>query len=70
MKREIENATKAAQCASLLCDDLRALIITENPIIHDIAMEHLVLAIQLHAKLDRLANNLKILETQTHKETS
>lgn len=68
MKRDIENATKAAQCASLLCDDLRALVISENPIIHYIAMEHLVLAIQLHAKLDRLANNLKIIADQTHKE--
>lgn len=35
MNHDLENATKAAQCADLLCQDLRALAITDNLILSD-----------------------------------
>lgn len=59
---DIENATKAAQCAALLCDDLRELVRSDNLLLSDIALQHLGFAQNLKADLDRLASNLKQME--------
>jgi len=65
MSKDLENATKAAQCAALLCDDLRALVRSENLILSDVAMHHMADAQNLKANLDRLAANLKQMEVQS-----
>lgn len=62
MTPELENAAKAAQCAALLCDDLRELVRSDNLLLSDIAMQHLADAQNLKANLDRLASNLKQME--------
>ena len=59
MNHDLENATKAAQCAALLCDDLRALVRSDNLVLSDVAMNYLADAQNLKANLDRLAFNLK-----------
>ena len=59
MNKDLENATKAAQCAALLCEDLRALVSADNLVLSDIALRHLGNAQTLSADLDRLAANLK-----------
>lgn len=59
MSTEFENATKAAQCAALLCDDLRELVRSPNLLLSDIAMQHLADVQNLKANLERLAFNLK-----------
>jgi len=61
----LENATKAAQCAALLCDDLRELVRTENLILSDVAMNHLATAQNLKADLERLAKNIEQMEEKT-----
>ena len=62
MSRDLENATKALQCAALLCEDLRELVRSDNLLLSDIAMQHLADAQNLKANLDRLASNLKQME--------
>ena len=62
MNHDLENATKAAQCAALLCDDLRALVRSDNLVLSDVAMNYLADAQNLKANLDRLAFNLKQME--------
>lgn len=62
MNHDLENTTKAAQCAALLCEDLRELVRSDNLLLSDIAMQHLGFAQNLKANLDRLASNLKQME--------
>lgn len=64
MSRDLENATKAAQCAALLCGDLLALVRSDNPILSDVAMNHLATAQNMKADLDRLAANLEKMESK------
>jgi len=58
MKADLEKATKASQCAALLCDDLRDLVSTENILLSDIALNHLAIAAKLDADLDHLVSSL------------
>lgn len=56
---DIENTTKAAQCAGLLCDDLTALAKSaKNPFLADLALELQAEALNLRVKLDRAVKNL------------
>lgn len=64
MSRDIENATKAAQCASLLCDDLRALAVTDNLILSDAVMADIAIAAEMRIRLERIASNLKLMEAE------
>lgn len=59
MSLDLEKATKAAQCAELLCSDLLELVRTENLLLWEIAMRHLTSAQNLRAELERLVVNLK-----------
>jgi hypothetical protein len=59
MSKDLENATKAAQCAALLCDDMIALVSSDNLILSDLAMQHLGFAQNIKADLDRLVANIK-----------
>lgn len=59
MNKDLEKAIKAAQCAALLCDDLLALVSTDNLVLSDVAMNNLCNAQNLKANLDHLASNLK-----------
>lgn len=65
MSRDLENATKAAQCAALLVADLRDLLKTENPLLADIALAEIESAAEIHRRLKRLQANLEIMPT-TH----
>lgn len=62
---DIERTTKAAQCAALLCGDLRELVRSPNLLLSDIAMQHLADAQNLKANLERLASNLKQMEVKS-----
>lgn len=55
MSRDIENATKASQGAELLCQDLRALAVTDNLILHLLVMKELEAAAQMSGRLAHLA---------------
>lgn len=60
---DIENTTKAAQCASLLCGDLTTLAKSaKNPFLADLALELQAEALKIHVKLDRAVNNLTALQ--------
>lgn len=59
MTRDLENATKAAQAASLLVADLRALMASENLLLSDIALTELGVASVLCGRLQRLQANLE-----------
>lgn len=59
MTRDLENATKAAQTASLLVADLRALMASENPLLSDIALNELGVVSVLCGRLQRLQSNLE-----------
>lgn len=59
MSPDLENATKAAQCAELLCQDLKMLAATDNLILSDVAMKELEIAAAMRIRLERLAANLK-----------
>lgn len=61
----IENATKAAQCADLLCQDLRALAVTDNLILHDAVIAELQIAAAQRIRLERIAANLKQMEVKS-----
>lgn len=62
MSPNLENATKAAQCAALLCDDLRALAVTDNLILSDVVMAELEIAVAQRIRLQRLVDNLAQME--------
>lgn len=65
MNRDLENATKAAQCAALLVADLRDLLKTDNPLLADIALSEVERAAEMQRRLERLQANLEIMPT-TH----
>lgn len=64
MSPNLENATKAAQCADLLCQDLKALAITDNLILHDAVIAELQIAAAQRIRLERIAANLKQMEAK------
>ena len=64
MNHDLENATKAAQGADLLCQDLRALAITDNLILSDAVMAELEIAAAQRIRLERIAANLKQMEVK------
>ena len=64
MNHDLENATKAAQCADLLCQDLKALAITDNLILHDAVIAELQIAAAQRIRLERIAANLKQMEAK------
>lgn len=57
---DIENATKAAQCASLLCADLQALAKSDNLLLADLALHHLETTAKLRISLERIHANLQL----------
>ena len=59
MTPDLENATKAAQSAALLTDDLRALVRSDNPLLSDIALRELADVAALRTRLERLQANLE-----------
>lgn len=59
MSIDLEKATKAAQCADLLCNDLHDLSKTENLLLWEIATRHLASAQNLRIELARLARYLE-----------
>jgi hypothetical protein len=65
MSRDLENATKAAQGASLLVADLRALMASDNPLLSDMALNELGVAATLCGRLQRLQANLETMESQS-----
>lgn len=65
MNHDIENAIKAAQCAALLCDDLRALAVTDNLILHDAVIAELQIAAAQRIRLERIVANLKQMEVKS-----
>jgi hypothetical protein len=65
MSRDLENATKAAQGASLLVADLRALMASDNLLLSDIALNELGVASTLCGRLQRLQANLETMEPQS-----
>lgn len=58
MNRDLENTSKAKQSANLLRQDLQSLIRSDNPLLADIAMQHLETAASLENALSRLEFNL------------
>lgn len=62
MSCDLENATKATQCAELLCSDLRALVCSDNLMLSDVALAELDRATALHLRLQRLQANLETME--------
>lgn len=65
MTPELENAIKAVQCVDLLCQDLRALAITDNMILHDAVIAELEIAAAQRIRLERIAANLKQMEVKS-----
>lgn len=65
MTNDLENATKAAQTAALLCSDLHELVKSENLLFSDIAIatEKLEQASELCQYLEQLQDKLKAMET-------
>jgi hypothetical protein len=59
MSNDLENATKAAQCSSLLCDDLRAFAVTDDMVLHDVVIAELKIAAEQRIRLERLVDNMK-----------
>lgn len=64
MSKDLENATKAAQAADLLCQDLRALANTDSLILSDAIMAELDIAAAQRNRLERIASNLKQMEVK------
>ncbi len=62
MNRDLENVTKAAQCAALLCSDLRALVCSDNLLLSDATLAELERVTALHIRLQRLQTNLETME--------
>jgi hypothetical protein len=62
MSPDLENATKAAQAASLLACDLQALVRSDNPLLSDIALSELGRVVALSTRLERLRANLEEME--------
>lgn len=60
---DMEHATKAAQCADLLLQDMQALANTRNPLVSELLGDMLPVAHQLKNKLARLAGHIQQLST-------
>ena len=52
--RDREEVIKSSQTANLLVQDLRELVKSENPLLADVAMEILKLAVDVEQKLKRI----------------
>jgi len=55
---DIENATKAAQCAALLVSDVRALAASRDLLLSELGMETLELVVKIEQKLKRIESIL------------
>lgn len=64
MSRDLENATKAAQSAALLCKDLSELFKSDNLLLSELAFAELTLAANLRVRLERLQTHLKTMEAR------
>lgn len=62
----LEHATKAAQCADLLVNDMKALTQTSNPLVSELVCDLLPAAHQLSTKLARLAGHIQQLTQGDH----
>lgn len=58
MKRDLEKATVAAQCAVFLCNDLKAMAVTDNLILSDVIVKEIEIAVAQRIRLERIAANL------------
>jgi len=61
LKQDIEVATKAMQCAALLCGDIADLERATNPLVASLANDLLSQAGQLHIRLKQLKADLETL---------
>lgn len=55
---DLEKATVAAQCAALLCNDLKAMAVTDNLILSDVIVKEIEIAVAQRIRLERIAANL------------
>lgn len=62
MSRDLENVVKAKQAAALLAADLRALVMSDNLLLSDLALAEVDLVERLHTRLARLQSNLEATE--------
>jgi hypothetical protein len=65
MKTDIENAVKAEQAASLLVQDLRDLIKTDNALLNVMAVDALTEAVVLQHKIVVITEGLQTNEAQS-----
>lgn len=66
MTQNLENATKATQCAALLCDDLKSLeASTDSLILADVVKAEFAAAFGQLARLERLARTIGKMESAT-----
>jgi len=65
MSRDLENATKAAQCAALLVADLKDLVRSDNLLLSDAALADLAIVAAVHIRLQRLQDNLETMEAKS-----
>lgn len=65
MTPELENAAKAMIGLEMLCNDLRALAITDNLILSDVVMAELEIAAAQRIRLERIFANLKQMEVKS-----
>jgi len=59
LKQDLESATKAMQCASLLCGDIADLEKSTNPLVATLAKNLLSQAGQVHIHLKQLEADLE-----------
>ena len=62
MKRDLEKATVAAQSAAFLCNDLKAMAVTDNLILSDVIVKEIEIAVAQRIRLERIAANLTQME--------
>lgn len=62
MSRDLENVTKAAQCAALLVADLKDLVRSDNLLLSDAALVELERAAEQQIRLERLKFSLETME--------
>jgi hypothetical protein len=62
MTSDLEKAIVAAQCAAFLCNDLKAMVVTDNLILSDVIVKELEIAVGQRIRLERIAANLKQME--------
>lgn len=59
---DLEKANVAAQCAAFLCNDLKAMAVTDNLILSDVIVKELEIAVAQRIRLERIVGNLKQME--------